>query len=99
MEAVAYSQTEVFEAALLFARTEGFIPAPETSHAIKAVIDEATKAKEEKKEKVILFNFSGHGLLDLSAYDAYLRGELKDYELSEEEIKKSLSEIEKLAIR
>ncbi len=99
MEAVAYSQTQVFEAALLFARTEGFIPAPETSHAIKAAVDEAVKAREEGKEKVILFGFSGHGLLDLSSYDAYLRGELKDYELSDEEIRKALSEVEKLAVR
>jgi len=99
MEAVAYSQTQVFEAALLFARTEGFIPAPETSHAIKAAVDEAVKAREEGKEKVILFGFSGHGLLDLSSYDAYLRGELKDYELSDEEIRKALSEVEKLTVR
>ena len=99
MDAVAYSQTEIFEAALLFARTEGFIPAPETAHAVKAAIDEALKAKEEKKEKVILFNFSGHGLLDLSAYDAFLRGELRDYELKDEEIAKVLEELEKLAVR
>ena len=78
MEAVAYSQTEVFEAAVLFARTEGIIPAPETAHAVKAAIDEALRAKEENRDGVILFCFSGHGLLDLSAYDAYLRGELKD---------------------
>ncbi len=99
MEAVAYSQTEVFEAALTFAKTEGFIPAPETSHAIKAAIDEALRAKEEGKERVILFNFSGHGLLDLSAYESYLKGELKDYELKKEEIEKALSELEKLAVR
>ncbi len=99
VEPVAYSQTEVFEAALTFARTEGFIPAPETAHAVKAAIDEALRAKEEKTPKTILFCFSGHGLLDLSAYDAFLKGELKDYELSREEILKSLSELEKLAIR
>jgi tryptophan synthase beta chain len=99
MEAIAYYQTEVFEAGFLFARTEGFIPAPETNHAIKAAIDEAIKAREEGKERVILFNFSGHGLLDLSAYDAFLKGELKDYELTDEEIKKALTQVEKLALR
>jgi tryptophan synthase beta chain len=76
MDAVAYPQGKVFEAALQFARTEGTIPAPETSHAILAVIDEALRAKEEGAERVILFNYSGHGLLDLSAYDDYLHGRL-----------------------
>jgi tryptophan synthase beta chain len=76
MEAVAYPQGKVFEAAVQFARTQGTIPAPETSHAIRAVIDEALKAKEERVEQVILFNYSGHGLLDLSAYDDYLHGRL-----------------------
>ena len=97
MEAVAYSQLEVFEAALTFARTEGFIPAPETAHAVKAAIEEAKKAKEENQEKVILFSFSGHGLLDLASYNAYLRGELKDYELSIEELKKSFFEVRGMA--
>lgn len=78
IEAVNYEQTKVFEAALLFSRTEGIIPAPETSHAIRAAIDEAIRAREEKREINILFNLSGHGYFDLSAYDAYLRGELKD---------------------
>jgi tryptophan synthase beta chain len=76
MEAVAYPQSKVFEAAVQFARTEGTIPAPETGHAIRAVIDEALKAKEEGVEQVILFSYSGHGLLDLSAYDDYLHGRL-----------------------
>lgn len=78
IEAVNYEQTKVFEAALTFAKTEGIIPAPETSHAIKAAIDEAIKAREEKKEVNILFNLSGHGYFDLSAYDLYMQGELKD---------------------
>ncbi len=78
LEAVAYPQIPVFEAAVLFARTEGLVPAPESSHAIRAVIDEAIKAREEDRKKVILFNLSGHGLLDLSAYDAYLSGKLQD---------------------
>ncbi|RLD98110.1 MAG: TrpB-like pyridoxal phosphate-dependent enzyme [Aquificota bacterium] len=99
MEAAAYYQTEVFEAGLLFARMEGFIPAPETNHAIKAAIDEAIKAKEEGEERVILFNFSGHGLLDLSSYEAFFKGELQDYELSDDEIKRALAELEKLAVR
>ena len=71
MEAVAYPQAKVFEAAVHFARTQGTIPAPETSHAIRAVVDEALAAKEEGAERVILFGYSGHGLLDLSAYDDY----------------------------
>jgi len=72
----AYSQTEVFEASVSFTRAEGIISAPETSHAIKAAMDEALEAKKEGKERVILFNHSGHGLLDLGAYDAYLSGKL-----------------------
>ncbi|MDO9264105.1 MAG: TrpB-like pyridoxal phosphate-dependent enzyme, partial [Desulfosalsimonadaceae bacterium] len=79
-------QKEVFEAGILLARTEGIIPAPETNHALAAVIDEAIKAREEGKEKVILFNWSGHGLLDLTAYENYLAGNIKDIELPEEEI-------------
>ena len=78
IDAVAYSQSKVFEAALLFARTEGIVPAPEAAHAIRAVVDEAAKAREEGREKVILFNLSGHGLLDLASYDAYLSGRLRD---------------------
>src|SRR4051794_25247788 len=76
MEAVAYPQGKVFEAAVQYARTQGTIPAPETSHAIRAVIDEALQAKEEGTEKVILFSYSGHGLLDLGAYDDYFNGRL-----------------------
>ncbi len=78
IEARAVKQIPTFEAGVLFARTEGIVPAPETNHAIRVVIDEALKAKEEGEEKVILFNFSGHGLLDLQAYDDYLYGRLKD---------------------
>ncbi|HTZ07978.1 MAG TPA: TrpB-like pyridoxal phosphate-dependent enzyme [Acidimicrobiales bacterium] len=76
MRAVAYPQGKVFDAAVQFARTEGTIPAPETAHAIRAVIDEALAAKERGEEKVILFSYSGHGLLDLGAYDDYLHGRL-----------------------
>ena len=78
MEAIAYPQGKVFEAAVQFAKTEGKIAAPETAHAIRAVIDEALAAKESGEEKVILFNFSGHGFLDLAAYDDYLNGRLAD---------------------
>ena len=96
MEAVALPQTKVFEAALIFARTEGFIPAPETDHAIATAIDEALKAKEEGKKKVILFNFSGHGLLDLAAYDDYLSGKLQDYHYPEEKVHEALERLPKV---
>ena len=78
MEAIAYPQGKTFEASIQFANAEGKLPAPETGHAIRAVIDEALAAKETGEERVILFNFSGHGLLDLSAYDDYLHGRLID---------------------
>lgn len=78
IEAQAYHQNAIFEAAVLFARTEGFVVAPETAHAVKAVIEEAKKCAETGEEKVILFNCSGHGFLDLSAYDQYLSGKLPD---------------------
>jgi len=94
IEAQSYKQLEVFEAAVLFARTEGLIPAPESAHAIKAAIVEALKAKQEGKKKIILFNLSGHGHFDMSAYDAYFAGKLEDYEMPEEEINKALAEIE-----
>jgi len=77
MRAVAYPQDKVFQAAVQFARTEGTIPAPETSHAIRAVVDKAVAARESGEEQVILFNYSGHGLLDLGAYEQYLRGALE----------------------
>ncbi len=78
MEAVAYAQSKVFEAGVQFARTQGAVPAPETTHAIRAAIDEALVAKELGEERVILFSYSGHGLLDLAAYDDYLHGRLTD---------------------
>jgi len=92
----AYPQLKCYESAVLWARTEGFIPAPETSHAIAATIDEAKKAKEEGKEKVILFCWSGHGLMDLSGYDSYFRGKLTDYVLPEKDLQESLKEIQDL---
>jgi len=96
VEARAFQQTACFDAAVLFARAEGIIPAPETSHAIKAVIDEAIRCREEKKEKCISFIFSGHGHFDLASYDAYLSGKLKDYELPEEDIKRSLVDVPRI---
>ena len=93
VDAKAYHQIGCFEAAVLFARTEGTIPAPETSHAIRAVIDEALKCKAENKEKCIVFMFSGHGHFDLSSYDAYLSGKLKDFDLPEEDIQKALKDV------
>ncbi|MGA8180608.1 MAG: TrpB-like pyridoxal phosphate-dependent enzyme [Desulfobacterales bacterium] len=82
----AVSQLDAYAAGVIFARTEGIIPAPETNHAISMAMTEALKAKEEGKEKVILFNFSGHGLIDLVGYDKYFSNELTDFSLSDEEI-------------
>jgi tryptophan synthase beta chain len=96
LEPKAYPQTKCYQAALTWARTEGAICAPETSHAVAAVIDEATAAKEEGKEKVILFNYSGHGLMDLSGYDAFLAGKLTDYELPEEDLEKYTAPLKNL---
>jgi len=96
VEPKAYHQKEVFEAAVMFAQTEGFIPAPETAHAIKAVIDEAIKAKEEAKEKCIVFNFSGHGHFDLKAYDLFFENKLTDYYLEDKYIKEAEKIVEQI---
>ena len=93
VEVVAYDQISVFDAAKLFTITEGFLPAPETAHTIKAVIDLAIEAKKRKKEWVILFNFSGHGLLDLKAYDEYLAGKLQPYEYPREYVERTLKQL------
>ncbi|MGC9357800.1 MAG: TrpB-like pyridoxal phosphate-dependent enzyme [Anaerolineae bacterium] len=93
IEARAYPQLTCFEAALQFLQAEGIIPAPETSHAIRAAIDEALEAKELGEERVILFNFSGHGFLDLSAYQAYLGDELEDYEYPRAEVERALESL------
>jgi tryptophan synthase beta chain len=98
IEAQAYKQLEVFEAAVLFARTEGIIPAPESAHAIKAVIEEVKKTKAEARKKTILFNLSGHGHLDLAAYDAYFAGKLENYDLPREEIKRALVQIQTMPV-
>ena len=93
MKPMAIPQLECFRAAVQWTRTEGFIPAPETSHAIAATIREALKAKEEGKEKVILFNYSGHGLMDMAGYAKYFNGELSDYNLPQDEIDRAESEL------
>ncbi len=89
-------QLETFEAGKLFANTEGIIPAPESTHAIATVIREALKAKEEGVQKNILFCLSGHGLIDMTAYDQYLTGNMSNYKLSDEEISKTTDTLEKL---
>jgi len=93
MEAKAYSQIPVFETALQFARTEGILPAPESSHAIRAAVDEALAAKEEGRAKVILFCLSGHGHFDLGSYETYLSGKMQDYEYPGREIESALAAI------
>lgn len=93
IEATAIHQNECFEAGILFSKTEGIIPAPETTHAIAATIREARLAKEEGKEKTIVFNLSGHGLMDLVGYEKFLNGQLEDYELPMEVIERYLNEI------
>ncbi len=93
IRAEAIPQLETFEAGVTFARTEGFISAPETDHAVAVAIREAVKAKEEGKEKTILFNWSGHGLVDMAAYEAYFAGKLQDHELAEDEIQRALADI------
>jgi tryptophan synthase beta chain len=96
IEAQALPQLECYQAAVTFAHTEGFISAPETSHAIAATIREAKRAKEEGKEKVILLNWSGHGLMDLAGYEAYFDGKLSDLALSEEQLMRSIASMEGL---
>ena len=94
MEAVDIDQLESFEAGTLFARVEGIIPAPESSHAIAATIREALKCKETGEEKVILFNLSGHGLIDMASYDKFFDGDLVNYSLSDEEIIRNLDDLD-----
>lgn len=96
MEAVEIPQLETFAAATMFARSEGIIPAPESSHAIAAAIREAKKAKEAGESKVILFNLSGHGLIDMSAYDQYISGDLANYQVSDEMVRQNTKDLEKI---
>jgi tryptophan synthase beta chain len=96
VEARAYQQRECFEAAVRFARAEGIIPAPEPSHAIRAVIDEVERAREEGVERTILFNLCGHGHFDMAAYDEYFSGRMQDYELPQEELDRSAEAMDAL---
>ena len=96
IEPVAYDQIECFEAAKLFAATEGTIPAPETSHAVRAAIVEAERCRQTGEEKCIVFNFSGHGICDLGAYDKFLSGQLEDYQYPQERIEAAIAELSRL---
>lgn len=96
MEARDFVQTETFRAGVLFARTEGIIPAPESCHAIACTIEEALKCKETGEKKTILFNLSGHGFVDMSAYDQYLSGEMRDYKVSDGDLKKYIASADAL---
>lgn len=96
IEAADIRQLETFSAATLFAQTEGIIPAPESSHAIAAAIREANKCKETGENKVILFNLSGHGLIDMASYDMYLSGDLTDYQVTDEQVKENIKDLENL---
>ncbi|MBQ1933058.1 MAG: TrpB-like pyridoxal phosphate-dependent enzyme [Muribaculaceae bacterium] len=96
IEAVDIPQLETFKAATMFAQSEGIIPAPESSHAIATAIREALKAKEEGVQKTILFNLSGHGLIDMAAYDSYISGDLANYEVSDEDVARNVASLEKI---
>ncbi len=98
IEARSHYQRECFEAGLLFARTEGIVPAPEANHALTTVIQEANRAREEGKAKTILFNLCGHGNFDMAAYEAYLSGKLVDEEVTTADIERSLAEIDNLQV-
>jgi len=91
IQAKAYSQLPVFEAALQFTRAEGILPAPESAHAIRAAVDEALAAREEGRAKVILFCLSGHGHFDMASYENYLSGKLQDYEYPGRDIEKAMA--------
>jgi tryptophan synthase beta chain len=97
MDAVDIKQLDSFKAGVLFAQSEGIIPAPESCHAIAATINEAKNCIETGEEKVILFNLSGHGLLDMVSYDNYLSGNLVNYALTDDDIRKNLDKIGNLA--
>lgn len=96
MHGIDIPQLESFDAGMLFSRTEGIIPAPESCHAIAAAIREANRCKETGEEKVILFNLSGHGLIDMPSYDSYINGDLQNYTLTDETIKENVSELEQI---
>jgi len=91
MEAKAFHQTKVFDAAVQFARTEGILPAPEAAHAIQATIDEAVAARESGESRVLLFNLSGHGHFDLGAYEQYLAGKLEDFAYPADKVREAMA--------
>jgi len=93
VEPMAYAQNEIMEAGVIFSRTEGIIPAPESNHAVKGAIELALRAKQRNEETVILFNLSGHGLLDLKAYDDKLANSLQDYEPDPATIRSGLASV------
>ena len=93
LEATAYHQVECFEAGVLFARSEGIVPAPEANHAVKGAIVEALRCKAEGKSETILFNLCGHGHFDMASYDRYLSGKLEDYDYPAEAIAESLKHL------
>jgi len=96
VEATALGQTSIFNGAIMFARNEGIIPAPESAHAVQAVIEEALAAKEAGEARTILFNMSGHGFLDLPSYDLFMAGKLEDFPLPEEDLKRALQKLPKV---
>jgi tryptophan synthase beta chain len=98
IEAIAVPQLATFEAGILFARTEGIIPAPESCHAIRGAINEALDAKEKGEKRVILFNLSGHGNFDMASYQSYFNGELQDYEYPKEAVEASLAKLPKVPV-
>jgi tryptophan synthase beta chain len=93
IEAEAYTQNACFQAAVQFARNEGIIPAPESSHALASVVNAAEQCKQSGESKTILFNLSGHGHFDMAAYDNYLAGNLQDYAYPEEKIRESMANL------
>ena len=97
LEAVAVPQLATFEAGVMFARAEGIIPAPESSHAIRACVEEALRCKETGEPKTLLFNLSGHGHFDMASYDKYFAGDLEDYEYPESAIHEALERLPKVA--
>jgi len=96
IEAVDMPQLETFEAGVLFARTEGIIPAPESTHAIAAAVREALRAKEEGASKTILFNLSGHGMIDLYAYEQYFAHKLQDYTVTDAELRRTIDQLDRI---
>jgi tryptophan synthase beta chain len=99
IEARAYHQNSVFDAATQFTRSEGIVPAPESSHAIRTAIDEAVALRESGESKVILFNLSGHGYFDMSAYDSYLAGELKDFAYPADKVREAMAAVPVVSVR